>query len=178
MAYCRTERIARRLMHSCARERENERNPLGQDGRGGEGQRSNKFRAGKNGTVGYERLMERRAKVRARKAAPVSGFARPLSSDSDHQTRKSRHPESSSALTPPAPGLRPLRSYMRWLTAVITALSVCPGGNNFNSIIRRFPSPLPPSSLLGCSLCVVFITGSGLTTAQERPFFRYRDMAP
>lgn len=54
-------------MHSCARERENERNSLGRDG--GEGQRCNKFRAGKNGTVGYERLMERRAKVRARKAA-------------------------------------------------------------------------------------------------------------
>jgi len=40
----------------------------------------------------------------------------------------------------------------------------------------RPPSPLPPR--LPASRHVVFITGSGLTTAQERPLFRYRDTAP
>lgn len=52
-----------------ARETENERNSRARAGGTGGDPRCNKFRAGKNGTVGYERLMERRAKVRAREAA-------------------------------------------------------------------------------------------------------------
>lgn len=78
--------------HTCAREA---RPPRARRVR--EGLRSNKFRAGKNGIGGLREIDGATREVREHEGRPaVSGFSPALRSDSDHQTRKSRHPESSS----------------------------------------------------------------------------------
>jgi len=78
-----------------------------EEGRAGEGPRSNKFRAGKNGTGGLREIDGATREVREREGRPVSGLSPALRSDSDHQTRKSRHPESPNARAPSPARSRP-----------------------------------------------------------------------
>jgi len=98
-AYMRMHRTHRERGHTCARER----TPR-------EGPRSNKFRAGKNGTGGLREIDGATRQVREREGRPVSGLPPALRSDSDHRSRKSRHPESQSARAPsPGRGLTATR---------------------------------------------------------------------
>jgi len=125
-----------------------------------EKERTNEGRKGTRGVINFKRVKTARGRlreidgatreVRAREA--VSGsFARSLSSDSDHQTRKSRHPESSSVFAPSAPSFAP-SIYMRTNHCNDRALCIW-----VEIILTQLRSDFPRPS---ASRHVVFISGS------------------